>query len=134
MTFSNGTPRMTRFATGCSRDWGYCLDDEPSEHEFEFPVLPPGVMYDVDHQCRLQYGPEARYCEGIDVSAAHRPSVVCPHAIHVVVREDWPAVMLMSRIAVDSLVASAVQCSAMFRVDTVTAEALIAQKALGLEK
>lgn len=51
-----------------SRDWGYCLDDEPSEHDFEFPVLPPGVMYDVDHQCRLQYGPDAELCEGIDVS------------------------------------------------------------------
>lgn len=52
----------------CSRDWGYCLDDEPSEHQFNFPVLPPGVMYDIDHQCRLQYGPEAEFCEGIDVS------------------------------------------------------------------
>lgn len=52
-----------------SRDWGYCLEDEPSDHEFDFPVLPPGVMYDIDHQCRLQYGPEAGYCEGIDVSS-----------------------------------------------------------------
>jgi len=51
-----------------SRDWGYCLDDEPSEHPFNFPVLPPGVMYDIDHQCRLQYGPDAEFCEGIDVS------------------------------------------------------------------
>jgi len=51
-----------------SRDWGYCLDDEPSQHPFNFPVLPPGVMYDIDHQCRLQYGPDAEFCEGIDVS------------------------------------------------------------------
>lgn len=51
-----------------SRDWGYCLDDEPSEHPFNFPVLPPGVMYDIDHQCRLQYGQDAEFCEGIDVS------------------------------------------------------------------
>ncbi|KAL4227652.1 negative regulation of cellular response to hepatocyte growth factor stimulus [Mactra antiquata] len=38
------------------RDWGYCLDDEPSTHQFNYPVLPPGTMYDADHQCRLQYG------------------------------------------------------------------------------
>ncbi len=25
-------------------------------------------MYDVHHQCRLQYGPGAQYCHGIDVS------------------------------------------------------------------
>ncbi|XP_053405061.1 A disintegrin and metalloproteinase with thrombospondin motifs 7-like [Mercenaria mercenaria] len=38
------------------RDWGYCLDDEPSSHEYNYPVLPPGTMYDANHQCRLQYG------------------------------------------------------------------------------
>lgn len=48
------------------RDWGSCLDDEPSEHEFTFPELPPGAMYDADHQCRLQYGPDAGFCEGIE--------------------------------------------------------------------
>lgn len=51
----------------CSRDWGHCLDDLPSEHDFNFPILPAGVMYDIDHQCRLQYGPDAEYCDGIDV-------------------------------------------------------------------
>ena len=50
-----------------SRDWGFCLNDEPSAPEFDFPVLPPGVMYDVHHQCRLQYGPDAQFCYGIDV-------------------------------------------------------------------
>ena len=39
-----------------SRDWGYCLDDEPARHQYKFPVLPAGTMYDADHQCRLQYG------------------------------------------------------------------------------
>ena len=53
-----------------SRDWGHCLNDEPSAPEFEFPVLPPGVMYDVHHQCRLQYGPDAQFCYGIDVSTS----------------------------------------------------------------
>lgn len=51
-----------------SRDWGRCLDDEPLAHNFTFPVLPPGAMYDADHQCRLQYGSEAKYCDGIEVS------------------------------------------------------------------
>jgi len=64
-----------------SRDWGYCLDDEPSQHQFNFPVLPPGVMYDIDHQCRLQYGPDAEFCEGIDVSmqvtALSRGRIAC---------------------------------------------------------
>ncbi|GFW17571.1 transposable element Tcb1 transposase [Trichonephila clavipes] len=49
------------------RDWGNCLDDEPSDHEFYFPELPPGAMYDAHHQCRLQYGPDAEHCEGIEV-------------------------------------------------------------------
>lgn len=48
------------------RDWGRCLDDEPSDHEFSFPEVPPGAMYDADHQCRLQYGPGATYCHGIE--------------------------------------------------------------------
>ncbi|XP_054711057.1 A disintegrin and metalloproteinase with thrombospondin motifs 7-like [Uloborus diversus] len=48
------------------RDWGNCLDDEPSDHEFFFPQLPPGAMYDANHQCRLQYGPDAEHCEGIE--------------------------------------------------------------------
>lgn len=51
-----------------SRDWGRCLDDEPLAHNFTFPVLPPGAMYDADHQCRLQYGAGAKYCDGIEVS------------------------------------------------------------------
>lgn len=28
----------------------------------------PGVLYDVNHQCRLQYGPSSAYCEDMDVS------------------------------------------------------------------
>ena len=39
-----------------SRDWGYCLNDEPAEHLYKFPKLPAGTMYDANHQCRLQYG------------------------------------------------------------------------------
>ncbi|KAL3244077.1 hypothetical protein MRX96_047329 [Rhipicephalus microplus] len=54
---------ITRFL---DRDWGSCLDDEPRAHQFTFPLLPPGAMYDADHQCRLQYGPAAEHCDGIE--------------------------------------------------------------------
>ncbi|KAL8565304.1 hypothetical protein ACOMHN_001202 [Nucella lapillus] len=47
------------------RDWGYCLDDEPGHHDFQYPVLPAGTMYDADHQCRLLYGQDAALCGGI---------------------------------------------------------------------
>ncbi|KAK7115625.1 hypothetical protein V1264_001461 [Littorina saxatilis] len=47
------------------RDWGYCLDDEPGHHDFKYPVLPAGTMYDADHQCRLLYGEDAALCGGI---------------------------------------------------------------------
>ncbi|CAH1796676.1 unnamed protein product, partial [Owenia fusiformis] len=52
--------------TFLDRDWGFCLQDEPSDHDFNYPVLPAGALYTVDHQCQLQYGPSAEYCEGID--------------------------------------------------------------------
>ncbi|XP_064618507.1 A disintegrin and metalloproteinase with thrombospondin motifs 12-like isoform X2 [Lineus longissimus] len=48
------------------RDWGYCLEDEPGDHDFEYPIIPPGAMYDADHQCRLQYGATATHCDGIE--------------------------------------------------------------------
>lgn len=55
---------ITRFL---DRDWGRCLDDEPlAPARFSFPVLPPGAMYDAHHQCRLQYGPSAKHCPGIE--------------------------------------------------------------------
>ncbi|KAJ8299862.1 hypothetical protein KUTeg_022609 [Tegillarca granosa] len=50
------------------RGWAYCLDDEPEDHEdFVYPVLPPGTMYDADHQCRLTYGGDAVLCEGTKI-------------------------------------------------------------------
>ncbi|XP_070542487.1 LOW QUALITY PROTEIN: A disintegrin and metalloproteinase with thrombospondin motifs 7-like [Ptychodera flava] len=42
--------------------WGECLIDEPTKHNFDYPTIPPGVMYDVDRQCQLQYGKDAKYC------------------------------------------------------------------------
>jgi Reprolysin (M12B) family zinc metalloprotease len=64
IVWSNCSRRdITRFL---DRNWGTCLEDPPSDHGFHYPELPPGVMYNVDHQCRLQYGPEAVHCAGMD--------------------------------------------------------------------
>uniref|UniRef100_A0A182NR21 Peptidase M12B domain-containing protein n=1 Tax=Anopheles dirus TaxID=7168 RepID=A0A182NR21_9DIPT len=34
---------------------GKCLEDAPSEEQYEYPELPPGAMYNADLQCRLQF-------------------------------------------------------------------------------
>lgn len=52
----------------CSRGWGLCLDDAPTKDVIDFPSVPPGVLYDVGHQCRLQYGAYSAFCEDMDVS------------------------------------------------------------------
>ncbi|RUS91790.1 hypothetical protein EGW08_000361, partial [Elysia chlorotica] len=49
------------------RNWGYCLDDPPGQHDFKYPTLPAGTMYDADHQCRLLYGEGAESCKGIEL-------------------------------------------------------------------
>ena len=54
----------------CSRGWGLCLDDSPSKDVIDFPSIPPGVLYDVAHQCRLQYGAYSAFCDDMDVSGA----------------------------------------------------------------
>ncbi|XP_063955748.1 A disintegrin and metalloproteinase with thrombospondin motifs 7-like isoform X1 [Lytechinus pictus] len=52
----------------CSREYitrfldsgrGSCLEDMPSSTPYNYPKVLPGVMYTADHQCRLQYGPNA---------------------------------------------------------------------------
>ncbi|XP_078601807.1 A disintegrin and metalloproteinase with thrombospondin motifs 7-like [Branchiostoma floridae x Branchiostoma japonicum] len=69
--------------TFLDRGWGSCLDDQPSEHDFTFPTLPPGMMYDADHQCRLQYGPTASLCYGMsDVCNTLWCNVVETNACH----------------------------------------------------
>uniref|UniRef100_A0A803TW16 ADAM metallopeptidase with thrombospondin type 1 motif 7 n=1 Tax=Anolis carolinensis TaxID=28377 RepID=A0A803TW16_ANOCA len=55
---------ITRFL---DRGWGLCLDDPPAKDVIDFPSVPPGVLYDVGHQCRLQYGPYSTYCDDMDV-------------------------------------------------------------------
>ncbi|XP_072868464.1 A disintegrin and metalloproteinase with thrombospondin motifs 7-like [Chlorocebus sabaeus] len=46
--------------------WGPCLDDPPAKDIIDFPSVPPGVLYDVSHQCRLQYGAYSAFCEDMD--------------------------------------------------------------------
>lgn len=45
------------------------MDDSPSKDVIDFPSAPPGVLYDVGHQCRLQYGAYSAFCDDMDVSA-----------------------------------------------------------------
>ncbi|XP_076664093.1 A disintegrin and metalloproteinase with thrombospondin motifs 7 isoform X2 [Andrena cerasifolii] len=42
---------------------GECLGDEPADNDYTYPDLPPGAMYNAEHQCRLQFGVrEASVC------------------------------------------------------------------------
>lgn len=54
---------ITRFL---DRGWGVCLDDAPATDAMDAPSVPPGVLYDVSHQCRLQYGAYSAFCDGMD--------------------------------------------------------------------
>ncbi|KAL8204011.1 UNVERIFIED_CONTAM: A disintegrin and metalloproteinase with thrombospondin motifs 12 [Gekko kuhli] len=56
---------ITRFL---DRGWGFCLDDVPKKKDLKPPFIAPGVIYDVHHQCQLQYGPNATFCDKVDVS------------------------------------------------------------------
>ncbi|XP_078076494.1 A disintegrin and metalloproteinase with thrombospondin motifs 12-like [Mustelus asterias] len=54
---------ITRFL---DRGWGFCLNDPPTKQELVVPTIAPGVLYDVHHQCQLQYGPNSTFCEEMD--------------------------------------------------------------------
>nr|XP_009942031.1 PREDICTED: A disintegrin and metalloproteinase with thrombospondin motifs 12 [Opisthocomus hoazin] len=54
---------ITRFL---DRGWGFCLDDIPQKQVLKSPIIAPGVIYDVHHQCQLQYGSNATFCEDVD--------------------------------------------------------------------
>uniref|UniRef100_A0A8V5GYJ6 Uncharacterized protein n=1 Tax=Melopsittacus undulatus TaxID=13146 RepID=A0A8V5GYJ6_MELUD len=54
---------ITRFL---DRGWGLCLDDPPARQVLDYPLVPPGVLYDVGHQCRLQYGAYSTFCDDMD--------------------------------------------------------------------
>lgn len=69
------TPSLHPLVPPCSRGWGLCLDDPPSKEVIDFPAVPPGVLYDVSHQCRLQYGAYSAFCDDMDVSRADGPGL-----------------------------------------------------------
>uniref|UniRef100_A0A8C5LHH5 A disintegrin and metalloproteinase with thrombospondin motifs 12 n=2 Tax=Leptobrachium leishanense TaxID=445787 RepID=A0A8C5LHH5_9ANUR len=54
---------ITRFL---DRGWGFCLDDVPIKKDKKPALVAPGVLYDLNHQCQLQYGPNATVCEFVD--------------------------------------------------------------------
>ncbi|KTG42815.1 hypothetical protein cypCar_00032207 [Cyprinus carpio] len=51
---------------GHSRGWGFCLDDRPSKRDLSSPLAAPGVRYTPQHQCQLQYGPNATFCSEVE--------------------------------------------------------------------
>ncbi|CAK9804397.1 A disintegrin and metalloproteinase with thrombospondin motifs 7 [Anthophora plagiata] len=67
-----GSLYVTKRWSKCSRNslksyietgLGFCLEDEPQNYEFPGTEFLPGVMYDADDQCRLQYNADARQCD-----------------------------------------------------------------------
>nr|XP_021332071.1 A disintegrin and metalloproteinase with thrombospondin motifs 12 [Danio rerio] len=54
---------ITRFL---DRGWGFCLDDRPSKRDLSTPGAAPGVRYTPQHQCQLQYGPNATFCSEVE--------------------------------------------------------------------
>uniref|UniRef100_A0A8C1XV76 ADAM metallopeptidase with thrombospondin type 1 motif, 12 n=1 Tax=Cyprinus carpio TaxID=7962 RepID=A0A8C1XV76_CYPCA len=54
---------ITRFL---DRGWGFCLDDRPSKRDLSSPLAAPGVRYTPQHQCQLQYGPNATFCSEVE--------------------------------------------------------------------
>uniref|UniRef100_A0A673HZB4 A disintegrin and metalloproteinase with thrombospondin motifs 12-like n=1 Tax=Sinocyclocheilus rhinocerous TaxID=307959 RepID=A0A673HZB4_9TELE len=54
---------ITRFL---DRGWGFCLDDRPSKRDLSSPMAAPGVRYTPQHQCQLQYGPNATFCSEVE--------------------------------------------------------------------
>uniref|UniRef100_A0A8C9SL74 ADAM metallopeptidase with thrombospondin type 1 motif, 12 n=1 Tax=Scleropages formosus TaxID=113540 RepID=A0A8C9SL74_SCLFO len=54
---------ITRFL---DRGWGSCLDDRPSKKDLTMPLEAPGVRYTINHQCQLQYGPNATFCPEVE--------------------------------------------------------------------
>lgn len=49
-----------------SQGLGECLDDEPSDETYSYPDLPPGAMYNAEHQCHLEFGKGAKLCSRMD--------------------------------------------------------------------
>ncbi|XP_014231082.1 A disintegrin and metalloproteinase with thrombospondin motifs 7 [Trichogramma pretiosum] len=46
---------------------GECLEDEPADNDYSYPDLPPGALYDAEHQCRLQFAvKESSVCSPLE--------------------------------------------------------------------
>lgn len=45
-----------------NKGFGWCLDDEPSNHKYEYKTVLPGVIYDLDQQCKMRHGPQSGVC------------------------------------------------------------------------
>jgi len=63
------------FLSNFSQGKGDCLEDEPARNnDYAYPDLPPGAMYNAEHQCRLQFGVrEASVCSQLhEVNRARR--------------------------------------------------------------
>ncbi|PNF21231.1 hypothetical protein B7P43_G04192 [Cryptotermes secundus] len=50
---------------------GECLLDEPKDHDFKLPQMPPGVVYDREWQCNDYYGPTKPCDLGPDRNCKH---------------------------------------------------------------
>jgi len=61
-------------SSNSSQGKGDCLEDEPADNDYAYPDLPPGAMYNAEHQCRLQFGVrEAFVCSPLqEVSKDHK--------------------------------------------------------------
>ncbi|KAJ8669558.1 hypothetical protein QAD02_000817, partial [Eretmocerus hayati] len=49
---------------------GECLEDEPADNDYAYPDLPPGALYNAEHQCRLQFAVR-------DASVCSPPEEIC---------------------------------------------------------
>jgi hypothetical protein len=65
---------------------GECLLDEPQDHNFKFPEMPPGVLYDRERQCIYRFGP-SKPCDlgPVRITSAHNIPV-----FHIVCRFIFP--------------------------------------------
>jgi hypothetical protein len=65
-----------------SNGLGACLLDEAQDHNFKFPEMPPGVVYDHEWQCNDHFGP-TKPC---DLGPVRMTSVYNIPTFHVVCR------------------------------------------------
>jgi len=85
------------FLFNFSQGKGDCLEDEPARNnDYAYPDLPPGAMYNAEHQCRLQFGVrEASVCSqlhevnGRIVDESSRTQRVCNDLCFQICSKLW---------------------------------------------